>query len=59
MITLELPYDPGAENRPHPLPEGHLAELHARWGENPTAYLEAVQSGQCTGCWEAACAYPR
>jgi hypothetical protein len=58
MITLELPYDPGAECRPHPLPDGHLAELHSRWGESPTAYLEAVQPA-VHRMLEAACRYPR
>ena len=58
MITLELPYDPAAPGRPHPLPEGHLAHLHARWGENPSAYLEAVQPS-VYNMLKAACLYPR
>jgi hypothetical protein len=57
MITLELPYDPGAERRPERLPEGHLAEMHARWEESPKAYLEAVQSG-VHKMLAAACRYP-
>jgi hypothetical protein len=58
MITLELPYDPGAECRPQPLPDGHLAELHSRWSESPAAYLEAVQPA-VHRMLAAACRYPR
>jgi len=58
MITLELPYDPGAESRPHPLPTAHLTELHARWGENAAAYLDAVQPA-VHRMLAAACQYPR
>lgn len=42
MVTLELPYDPHAASRPQPLPENHLADLHARWCSDSAAYLEAV-----------------
>jgi len=45
MITLELPYDPAAESRPHPLPDGHLASLHTRWRDDPKTYLAAVENG--------------
>jgi len=58
MITLELPFDPRAESRPHPLPPDHLAELHARWEENAAAYLEAVQPA-VHRMLRAACQYPR
>ncbi len=58
MITLELPYDPGAASRPDPLPASHLTDLHTRWEENPTAYLEAVQPG-VHQMLAAACQYPR
>jgi hypothetical protein len=58
MITLELPYDPDAESRPHPLPDGHLDDLHCRWAESPTAYLAAVQPG-VHRMLVAACQYPR
>jgi hypothetical protein len=58
MVTLELPFDPAAPSRPNPLPPGHLADLHARWGENPTAYLAAVQPG-VHRMLAAACLYPR
>ena len=58
MITLELPYDPAAECRPNPLPPGHLAELHSRWSDNPTAYLAAVQPA-VHAMLAAACRYPR
>jgi len=58
MITLELPYDPAAQSRPHPLPADHLADLHARWEESPAAYLEAVQPG-VHRMLAAACQYPR
>lgn len=58
MITLELPYDPVAENRPDPLPSDHLADLHARWNENPTAYLAAAEPA-VHRMLAAACMYPR
>ncbi len=58
MITLELPYDPDAPSRPHPLPEEHLSQLHATWGRNPTAYLAAVQPA-VHRMLAAACQYPR
>ena len=58
MITLELPYDPQTNDRPHPLPSDHLKELHARWGESPAAYLEAVQPA-VHKMLAAACWYPR
>jgi hypothetical protein len=58
MITLELPHDPEAESRPNPLPAEHLAELHARWEENPKAYLAAVQPA-VHKMLAAACEYPR
>jgi hypothetical protein len=58
MITLELPYDPAAEARPNPLPANHLAELHARWNEDPAAYLAAIQPG-VHKMLAAACLYPR
>ncbi len=58
MITLELPYDPDAPTRPHPLPEGHLAQLHATWAKNPTAYIESVQPA-VHRMLAAACQYPR
>jgi hypothetical protein len=58
MITLELPYDPAAESRPADLPADHLATLHARWQDNPTAYLEAVQPA-VHKMLAAACTYPR
>jgi len=58
MVTLELPYDPAAPSRPHPLPVNHLADLHVRWAENPTAYLAAVQPA-VHRMLTAACQYPR
>ena len=58
MITLELPYDPAAPDRPNPLPNTHLSDLHARWQDNPAAYLEAVQPG-VHRMLAAACNYPR
>ncbi len=58
MITLELPYDPEAPERPHPLPEGHLAQLHATWASSPAAYLNAVQPA-VHRMLAAACQYPR
>ena len=58
MITLELPHDPEAESRPNPLPAEHLLEMHARWEECPTGYLEAVEPA-VHKMLAAACAYPR
>ena len=58
MITLELPYDPSADTRPHPLPASHLADLHTRWEENPQAYLQAVQP-TVHKMLAVACQYPR
>ncbi len=58
MITLELPFDPDAEHRPHPLPEDHLSDLHTRWSDNPKAYLEAVEPS-VHKMLLAACSYPQ
>lgn len=58
MVTLELPYDPAAESRPAPLPDGHLAGLHGRWDEDSAAYLAAVEPG-VHAMLAAACRYPR
>jgi hypothetical protein len=58
MITLELPYDPAAGSRPDPLPEDHVAELHSRWTESPSAYIKAVQPA-VHRMLMAACQYPR
>jgi hypothetical protein len=43
MITLELPYDPAAESRPSPLPEGHFEFVCGAWARDPEAYLAAVE----------------
>lgn len=45
MITLELPYDPHAANRPDNLPDAHLADLRALWQRDSAAYLRAVEPG--------------
>ena len=45
MITLELPYDPLAPERPTPLPPGHLDHLKERWKKDPRGYLESVEMG--------------
>ena len=45
MVTLELPYDPGAEARPDELPAEHLATLRARWQRDAAGYLRAVEPG--------------
>jgi hypothetical protein len=58
MITLELPYDPDANERPHPLPASHLADLHVRWEKQPAAYLAATQPA-VDKMLAAACLYPR
>lgn len=39
MITLELPYDPTADSRPSPLPDGHLDLVRSAWARDPAAYL--------------------
>lgn len=57
MITLELPYDPAANDRPAPLPDDHLANLHLRWRADSAAYLGAVEPGVYK-MLRAACAYP-
>lgn len=41
MITLELPYDPGAI-RPDRLPEDHVATVREAWKRDPKAYLKTV-----------------
>lgn len=58
MITLELPYDPTASHRPDPLPADHLDHMHARWQENPGAYLQAIEPA-VHKMLAAACVYPR
>jgi hypothetical protein len=58
MVTLELPYDPAAPNRPHPLPNDHLDDLHTRWTEDPAAYLAAVEPA-VHRMLAAVCQYPR
>ncbi len=58
MVTLELPYDPAAGSRPHPLPATHLSDLHLRWAENPAAYLAATKPA-VHKMLAAACRYPR
>lgn len=45
MITLELPYDPVATERPDPLPDDHLADLHSLWRRDSAAYLRAIEPG--------------
>jgi len=45
MITLELPYDPGAASRPPQLPPRHLDRLKERWRHDAAGYLKAVESG--------------
>jgi hypothetical protein len=43
MITLELPYDPAAKERPSPLPTDHLDQLKERWKFDPGGYLAGVE----------------
>jgi len=45
MITLELPSDPHAANRPDDLPAAHLTGLRALWQSDSAAYLRAVEPG--------------
>jgi len=58
MITLELPYDPAAESRPTPLPDGHLDRVRSAWGRDPAAYLAAVE-GPVHKMLLAACRFAR
>ena len=43
MITLELPYDPQVESRPHQLPEDHLHHVRTRWENDADFYLRSVE----------------
>ncbi|MEP6670653.1 MAG: M14 family zinc carboxypeptidase [Chthoniobacter sp.] len=45
MITLELPYDPGAEARPDELPEDHLETVRELWRRDPAGYLRGIAPG--------------
>ena len=43
MITLELPYDPGADARPDELPDDHLEMVRELW-RHDSARLSAGRS---------------
>jgi hypothetical protein len=58
MITLELPYDPAAVDRPDDLPEAHLDTLRNLWHSDSAAYLRAVEGG-VHKMLLAACAFER
>ena len=45
MITLELPYDPAATDRPEELPADHLDTLRELWKRDTEGYLRAVEPG--------------
>jgi hypothetical protein len=45
MVTLELPYDPGAEARPDELPSEHLETVRALWKRDAEGYLRAIAPG--------------
>lgn len=45
MITLELPYDPGAEARPDELPDDHLDTVRALWKNDAAGYLRGIEPG--------------
>lgn len=45
MITLELPYDPEAPERPEELPADHLDTLRNLWQRDAAGYLRAVEPG--------------
>lgn len=45
MITLELPYDPWAPDRPEVLSDDHLPQLRILWARDAKGYLEAVEPG--------------
>lgn len=57
MVTLELPYHAGYQDRPEPLPGDHLEGVHALWRERPEEYLAAV-GGPVLRMLEAACRLP-
>ena len=56
MITLELPYDPHAANRPETLPPEHLAHLRMLWQRDSAGYVRAVEPG-VHAMLTAACAF--
>jgi hypothetical protein len=45
MITLELPYDPAATERPEELPSDHLAFVHDLWVRDSAGYLRTIEPG--------------
>lgn len=45
MITLELPYDPFAIDRPDELRDEHWDEVQSLWNRDPEGYLRAVEPG--------------
>ena len=45
MVTLELPYDPLAPERPELLPADHLERLRQIWKTEPKEYLGRVEEG--------------
>lgn len=45
MITLELPYDPAAPDRPEVLADEHLPFVHDYWQRDAAGYLRAVEPG--------------
>ena len=45
MITLELPYDPAAEERPETLDPDHLPFVHALWQRDAERYISDAESG--------------
>jgi len=56
IVTLELPYDPLAPDRPEPLPGDHLETLRVAWNKNQNAYLEGTSPG-IFRMLEAACKF--
>ncbi len=58
MITLELPYDPKAQSRPAPLPDGHLQFVQDAWARDPATYLASVE-GPVHKLLLAACRFAR
>jgi hypothetical protein len=43
MITLELPYNPAALDRPNELPEDHVEEVREYWRRDAESYLRQTE----------------
>jgi hypothetical protein len=57
MVTLELPYDPAAVDRPDELPDDHLSVVGTHWLQDAEGYLRATTPG-VHAMLAAACRFP-